>query len=297
MRGSAGALLAAALCWPQSVQAGAWSLREGRLAAKASLLHLSSDLVFADDDDVTLLGCSGAIESGDRRPYDCATGGRFGVTAIYVDTGLGLGRGWEVGFQLPVVLETSFENRSGLSGRDGGLGDVRVYGRKQVALGPIAGALRLEAKAPTGNFSVDEAVPPLGEGQWDVTAEVSAGWAQTRFYAGADLGFRWRAPNPSNDVDVGDELLALAEAGLHVFEWLTVPLKTDLIYGFESTQTDVPTPRPRRWLWRLQPGLRIRWPGQAWGLEGVVFVPLAGAGYPANPTFSLALFGGGQLWN
>lgn len=294
---------------PRPAEAGAWTQPPGQLWLKASLIRLDSDAVFADADDVFLTGCSASIEVGDRRPFDCATGGRFGVTALYLDAILGLAEGLDLGLQVPWIAETTFVNRSGLSGEDAGLGDVRLslrYAWARTGPGrsglpawrgaPITGALHVELKAPTGNFSVDESVPPLGEGQWDLSTRVAVGWAHPRFYLGGQAGFRWRATNPSTSVDVGDELVALAEGGVHVFGWLSLPLKTDLVFGAESFETGVPNPRPGRWIWRLIPGIVFRWPDTRWGLELTSFVPLAGAGYPANPSFAAAVVGGLDLW-
>jgi hypothetical protein len=302
----ASAVLVATLVGPTSTAfAGAWTLEEGKIWSKAALLYLRSSSLFADQNDERfgLTGCvDGAgnpvtISAGDRRPYDCTTGGTFQVAAIYWDTYFGITDELDLIVQIPFILHTQFENDSGLDGSDAGLGDIRVGAQYRYLADPVVLALYFAVKAPTGNFTTNEAVPPLGQGQWDLTWRALIGRSFGRFYAGADIGYRLRLTNPDTGINVGDEILVNLEGGVTIWKWISFQTGGDLLWGFESEEEGAPTNRPRRWVLHVRGTLSLAF-HEHFGMELGLRWPVAGEGWPADPVFGIALYGKTpKLWD
>ncbi|MEM9188272.1 MAG: transporter [Myxococcota bacterium] len=283
---------------PSEAHAGAWTLEEGRIWGKAALLYLRSDRIFADTNDERfgLMGCTdGAgnpvqIGLGDRRPYDCLTGGTFQVAALYFDVTVGIVDRWDFTVQVPVILDVSFRNESGLDGSDAGLSDIRLGTKFRILQEPMVLSVAAEVKLPTGDFTTDEAVPPLGEGQFDLGLQVLVGKGFEYGWVGGDVGWRFRLTNPDTRINVGDELLANVEGGIKPLAWLAIPLGVDLLYGMESQEEGVPTSRPRRWVMHVRGGLLFS-VTEFLHLEASVRWPVAGAGWPADPIWSFGVMG------
>ncbi len=298
------AIVCAVVLAPERAHAGAWTLEEGRLWGKLAVLHLSSDQLFATETDAGLLGCANgageAIVIGprDRRPYDCTTGGTFRVTAVYAELALGLLDELEVSLQVPWIADVRFSNTSGLDGRDSGIGDLRASLRYRVLAQPFVGTLAFQVKVPSGRFTTDEAVPPLGEGQWDLTFSAQAGRSFGRGYLNADVGYRVRLPNDDTRIDVGDEILTSLEGGASLHPRFALRAASALLWGFESENVgSAVLARPRRWVLegRFTAAVVVH---EHVGLEAFVFVPLVGEGWPANATYGIAVSGTTpKLWD
>jgi len=307
MRRFSGAVLvvAFAIAAPGKASAGAWTLEEGRIWSKAAFLYLRSNTLFADQNDERfgLTGCvDGAgspvtLSAGDRRPYDCTTGGTFQVAAVYWDTYIGIIDELDLVLQIPLILHTQFHNESGLEGSDGGLGDIRLGAQYRYLSDPVVLAAYFAVKAPTGSFTTNEAVPPLGEGQWDLTWKALIGRSFGRVWLGADVGYRLRLTNPNTQINVGDEILVNLEGGAQIWRWISFIGGADLLWGFESEDEGAPTNRPRRWVLHATGKLLFAL-GQHIGLELNVRWPLAGEGWPADPVLGIAIFGKTpRLWD
>ncbi len=296
---------ALSMATPRSAQAGAWTLEEGTIWSKAAFLYLRSSTVFANSDDERfgLDGCSDGvgnpvtIRAGDRRPYDGTTGGTFQVAAIYWDTYFGITDELDLTLQIPIVLHTQFHNDSGLHGTDGGLGDLRFGAQYRLLLEPVVLSAYADVKAPTGSFTTNEAVPPLGQGQWDITWKMLIGRSFGRFYAGADVGFRLRFTNPDTNIDVGDEILVNIEGGMRIWRFISFQTGADLLWGFESQEDGAPASRPRQWVLHVRGSLAAAFNAHI-GMELGLRWPVAGEGWPADPVFGIAIIGKTpRLWD
>ena len=289
-----GAALFGILLTPGTAAAGgAWTLEEGHLWGKLALVYQRSDQHFADPITSTMLACGEPISASDRMPFDCTTGGVFEVTALYADLMWGIIDGVDVRLQVPLILSQSFWNESGLNARqDVAFGDIRVGGQFRFIADPVLASLRWEVKIPTGFFTADEGIPAVGEGQWDLTAIAAVSRGVGDAWFNAEVGWRFRFENPTTGIDVGDEFLALGEAGYRFLPWLMVPLKLELIYGLESTNPTEPTPRPGRWVFNVLASAILAFEE----IEPVAFelgirVPVIGQGYPSLPVFTIGVWG------
>ena len=290
---------------PQSAKAGGWPIEEGMGWAKLSFAHLRSDRVFATDIDEGKTGCGFAISEGDRIPYDCLTGGVFQASALYFDLGVGVYDRIDLRLQLPVILNSFFDNSVFRGSRERGLGDIRIASTVAVLRDPLVLSLSWEVKAPTGNFTVDEVTVPLGEGQWDLSFRAhiakSFGW----IYAETSAGYRFRFPNPDagvSGVNIGDEILWDLGTGFTPWKWVSIPLAMNLLWGADSVDDAEPRPRPARRVLYISPGLRVvplahlhkPWKNMALGFG--VRIPVWGRNWPADPIWTLSLSAKTRLW-
>ncbi|MGH7787414.1 MAG: hypothetical protein ACRERC_11145 [Candidatus Binatia bacterium] len=130
------------------------------------------------------LGLSGyPVNSFERRNNDFIEeidGGRFDLIAAY-----GLGPYWELGMDLPFVMQQQISLSSGASQDDVGVGDLMFYGKFKKELAEHwAGALGLEMSIPTG--SEDEL---FGSGELGLNPFLSTRYQAGRFALGAHVGF------------------------------------------------------------------------------------------------------------
>jgi hypothetical protein len=130
------------------------------------------------------LGLSGyPVNSFERRNNDFIDeidGGRFDLIAAY-----GLGPYWELGMDLPFVMQQQISLSSGASQDDVGVGDLMFYGKFKKELAEHwAGALGLEMSIPTG--SEDEL---FGSGELGLNPFLSTRYQAGRFGLGAHVGF------------------------------------------------------------------------------------------------------------
>lgn len=272
---------------------GAWTLEEGHLWGKLSLVYQRADQQFADPISALMLACGDPISPGDRMPFDCTTGGVFEVTALYADLIWGIVDGVDVRLQVPLILSQSFFNDSGLNAhQDVAFGDLRVGGQFRFLNDSVVAALRWQLKMPTGFFTTDEGVQAVGEGQWDLSAIAAVSGSIDDAWLNGEVGWRFRFANPTTGIDVGDELLILGEVGYRFLPWLMVPLKLELIYGLESTNSREPTPRPGRWILNaIASAILVFEELHPVAFEVGIRVPIVGQGYPSLPVFSLGVWG------
>lgn len=288
------ALVATIVLIPATASAGgAWTLEEGHLWGKLSLVYQRSSQQFADPISALMLACGDPISPGDRMPFDCTTGGTFEVSALYADVIWGIVDGIDVRLQVPLILSQSFWNESGLNSNQGvAFGDIRVGGQFRYLDEEVVGAVRWELKMPTGFFSTDEGVQAVGEGQFDFTAIAAISGSIGDAWLNGEAGWRFRFTNPTTNIDVGDELLLLGEAGYRFLPWLMVPLKLELIYGLESTNSTEPSPRPGRWVLNaIASAILVFEEIEPVAFELGIRVPIVGQGYPSLPVFSVGVWG------
>jgi len=110
-------------------------------------------------------------------------------------------------------------------------------------------AVRVDWKAPTAKFDPSVYSAPLGEGQSDLAFTASAGVSLFPYgYANAELGYRFRFENDSNQRDPGDEAIAVLEGGMELPADLMFKLALDALVGRTgvdrfSGQTELPRRR------------------------------------------------------
>lgn len=224
----------AALFIPAAASASPWVLREDQLVVSGRFDFQQADREF--------------LKPGEVEPY--SLNGRYRAATYETSVRLGLVDRLELQLHLPlkqvsyradpVVLlpcpqqaeadacfQQSQENVISLSRTTSGLADIRLGARYQFLKGPVAGALGLELKTPTGyerpagtfgrepkdaqDFKENVAtyVQPdnvqddvtLGDGQLDLNAMVHWGWSlPSRTYARLDTGYRLRMGGAADQV-------------------------------------------------------------------------------------------------
>ena len=265
------------------IAAAAWSSPwidpAGSVRVGASAWGLSSVRQFASGEARGLTGplCPEPLFGGDRGPYSCVTGGRYTLAAGAADFTAGLTRHLAVDLMVPVVSATFSDD----IGREpaSGLGDLRLVGRLGRTFGPVAGALALQIKAPTGPASFVDRDVPLGDGQWDLIPGLRAGAGGARGWAETWQSLAVRLRAPKSGIDPGEEWQGILAGGvspvdpvgaLARIEWLLAAKDIDA-FGL---------PHPGRRLVQVRAGLFAR-PSRALWTEIGVAVPIAGRRWPA----------------
>lgn len=299
-------LVIAMLAAPSTAMAGAWTTPEGRVWSKIALFHLDSDRAFvngsrAGETCTRANGESYQLSVGDRAEFDCLLEGResFVTTQLFLEASLGIHRRLDVRIQVPIILDARFSTPFTPASRRG-IGDLRFSAQALVLeAGPVVVATNLEVKAPTGFFTVDAIGVPLGEGNWDITARalVSASMSSGLAWGGVELGYRLRLDDRGQpSVDVGDEVLVVAEGGIRPLSWLYLPIRGELLWGFSSDPGPGPD-LPARRVALVQTGLHVTpffHTDSAWkdlGIEWGVRIPVWGRGWTVDPVYSIGVYG------
>ena len=233
---SATPLLIAALTvlLPQMAAAGAWTLGKGQIWSKITYMSLSTNEHYDNDGKV------GEIPA------------RYKSQQVYFDVYYGLHDRIDIGIKIPYISnefvdvspEHPFYEES--DKKDSGVGDVRGVAKiNLVNSADLVGTLKLEFKAPMGEYrEVPEALSITG-GQWDfdVVAQLGRSFWPVPVYANVDLGYRLRGeytdsnPDDAGGVDrtytPGAEFVFNAEAGYSPMDKLLVALKYESILGAE----------------------------------------------------------------
>ena len=256
---------------------------------KAGFQYLSTDDRFAavpgfDQES------GGRFASGDRTPF--FFGGKNRTATWTLDAWLGLIRGWEAHGQIPVYRSTFTDTANPNRPASSGFGDLRLSLKRRVTQGPIATAVEVGVKAPTGKSQGfgDSEVVPLGEGQWDaeVIGHLGHSFWPVPAYAEASAGYRVRGKNDANGFDPGDEWLGTAAVGGHLgLSRFDVRLGWDWLYGRTTEAAGVTLDQRREFMslgptvgYRVSPGVR---------LESGVRIALRGQDYPAGVTWSFGV--------
>jgi len=225
--------------------------------------------------------------TGDRRPY--LANGRADTYSLYLTGAVGVVRGIDVWFQVP-VHRLSFADITGERARSG-IGDPRasirvspqIFGTDAIPL-----AVRAGVKLPGTDFPVDPRVLPLGEGQrdWEVSLEAGQGFGGTDLtgYVLGWVGYRWRERNDETGRKPGDEAFAHAGLGVRWRSW-HVELAAEVMSGRPSERFGLELDTGRRQLLQIQPTLGFDL-GRG-TFEITAAVPLAGKNLPTGPGVSL----------
>lgn len=300
------ALALAMLATPSTALAGAWTTPEGRVWSKIALFHLDSDRVFVSRSRAGETCARGNGETyqlsvGDRAEFDCLLEGResFVTTQLFLEASLGIHRRFDVRIQVPIVLDARFATPFTPASRRG-LGDLRFSAQALlVQAGPVVVAANLEVKAPTGFFTVDAIGIPLGEGNWDITARAiaSASMNSGLAWGGVEVAYRLRLDDRGQpSVDVGDEVLAVAEGGIRPVSWLYLPVRGELLWGFSSDPGPGPD-LPARRVALIQTGVHVTpffHTDAAYkdlGIEWGVRIPVWGRGWTVDPVYFVGVYG------
>jgi len=309
-------LLTTFFALPSQARAGAWTTPEGALWTKLTLLHLDSDQLFVDANRVGRFCGSDAsgnaiqLESGDRAPYDCTLEGGGGLltTQLMWEASFGFHERFDVAIKVPYFLNAEFSTPFTPESRSG-FGDTYLSMRGNILMEPVVLTTGLILKAPTGFFTQDAVGIPLGEGQWDLESRTQVARSFDEFWLGAEVAYRLRLPNEelgNGGLNIGDEVIGVIEGGYRPLPWLYIPLRWELMVGFESTdQAETPFPNiaGRRYL-TVKTGLLVNplahteGPFKTLGVELGVIYPIWGEGWPADPIFlvgvdnTFRLFGG-----
>ena len=295
--------LGAVLIWaPSHAAAGGWTTPEGVVWTKISVFHLRADRIFVNDAQAPLI-CANAggrtLHAGDRGPLDCMLSPQptFISTQLFVEAAFGIWDRLDLRLQVPFVLRAEFQTTATPQSRSG-LGDIRFGSQLRLLDDPMVLAVRLGVKAPTGFFTPDAVGVPLGEGNWDIEGNLVASRSigSGAVWLGAELGYRLRLEDRASPaVDVGDEILAVAEGGYRPIGWLYLPLRWDMLWGFQSS-----TPLgnlPARRAMNLQMGVMVQPLAHTehhikdLAVEFGARIPLWGRGWPADPVYFVGISG------
>ncbi len=219
---------------PQMAAAGAWTLEQGQMWSKVTVMSQSTDQHYDAD--------SNAIEI----PADA----QYESSQVYFDIRYGVTDQIDLGLQIP-YLSNKFVDKDESNDvatpppaleTESGIGDIRGFAKiNLVNSADLVGTLKLGFKAPMGDYrEVPEALSITG-GQWDfdVVAQLGRSFYPVPVYANVDLGYRWRGeytdsdPNPDRSYTPGAEFVLNAEAGYSPMDKLLVALKYESISGAE----------------------------------------------------------------
>lgn len=202
--------------------AGAWTLEKGQVWSKITGLYQATDEHFDRDGE----------PSGFPADYTSRE--------VYLDVYYGVTKRFDLGVQF-AAINRKFENFTsnrhremfGYRAKESGLGDIRVFGKVNLAHEPVVGTLMLGIKAPTGDFRAAPEAMSAGNGQWDVevVAQIGESFYPIPAYANIDLGYRLRETNETIHHNPDDELIYNLEVGASPVEMLNVALKLEGISG------------------------------------------------------------------
>ncbi len=219
---------------PQMAAAGAWTLEQGQMWSKVTVMSQSTDEHY----------------DGDGNAVEIPADAQYESTQVYFDIRYGITDQIDLGLQVP-YLSNKFVDKDESNEvatpppaleTESGLGDIRGFAKiNLVNSADLVGTLKLGFKAPMGDYrEVPEALSITG-GQWDfdVVAQLGRSFWPVPVYANVDLGYRWRGeyqdsdPNPDRSYTPGAEFVFNAEAGYSPMDKLLVALKYESIAGAE----------------------------------------------------------------
>lgn len=219
---------------PQMAAAGAWTLEQGQMWSKVTVMSQSTDEHYDADSNATEIPADAQYES----------------SQVYFDIRYGVTDQIDLGLQIP-YLSNKFVDKDESNDvatpppaleTESGLGDIRGFAKiNLVNSADLVGTLKLGFKAPMGDYrEVPEALSITG-GQWDfeAVAQLGRSFWPAPLYANVDLGYRWRGeytdsdPNPDRSYTPGAEFILNAEAGYSPMDKLLVALKYESIAGAE----------------------------------------------------------------
>ncbi|MBD2842729.1 transporter [Erythrobacter rubeus] len=208
-----GSLVAACATFSTAAHAGAWPTGEGESYQKIAINILDTSDRFGDD----------LPEFENFEDFTLAYYAEFGLdekTTLIV--------------QVPY---RDLENRSaGVTTSNSGIGDVDLGLKYSISDGPFVVSVQGLAKLPY--LYSENAALPLGNGQLDLEGRLLVGRSLGKFgYFGAEIGYRYRAEEPS------DEIRYLVEYGFDLTDSLYTRAKLDGILSVGNA-ADVATANP-----------------------------------------------------
>jgi hypothetical protein len=284
---------------PVDSLAGAWTLPKRRLWVKSAVFYQTTDRRFCTEQDALSLAfrAAGCIAAGKSAPFDPFIGGKSEALAIFTEVAYGA-TGWlDVGVQIP-FYSLQFTNLANpRRPRSTSFGDVRFFAKYRVLLQPVVASIALAAKSPTGKFNIDAEAVNVSEGQWDFDflGEVSKSfWLKSPFgplrgYASLGVGYRIRMDNNAFEHTMGDELMALAEAGYELGSRVMIKGTLDWLRG-QQPRLKINNAQllERRELLTISPGV-IYTLREGLNLEAVARFAISGQDFPNGHQFMGAI--------
>lgn len=269
-------------CEPASAQ---WPIGPGNFWAKVSWFHHETTEQFRSNGEKRIFLNSNAESVSD---------------AVFVDAAVGLTDRLDLWVQAP-YFDLNFDDDVQDRHR-AGVGDVRLSARYNVAMlrdGSWPVSVRVTAKVPVQEVTLDAEVIPVGEGQWDYEAWLESGLSLYPLpaYTVVWVGYRWRSLNEQTTRKPGDEVTFLAEVG--GTEWLGGlggKIVVDGILGRAGRIQGVQLgPDDRREILYVAPTALFNFT-ESTILEVALRFPLRGQNYPAGPPLQVGLFHQGSLF-
>lgn len=269
--------------------AGPWTLAPGAVYVRLTGSTEATDEYFCPGHETDARSdCS----PGERTSFDPVNGGHWEYRGLSADLLWGAAPQVTLGLS-GSVADARYDDRAGKR-RTTGFGDTYASAQYAFSAWPVASAIMVRVKAPTGESPADPTLIPLSEKQWDVESTFSIGrsfWPRPA-YAYVEGGYRYRAPTSGEDPerDLGDEIPFRAEAGATLARVLSLRSRVEGFVGRTGTTgPDSATVKtPRRAIVSVVPSIAL---ALARGSEAEVAVsfPLAGRAYPASTTLRVAL--------
>lgn len=275
---------------PEAVDAGAWTLPQGRVWTKASCFRQTAKEWYIASPEPVLRpdGTFTRFATGTRRPY--RFDGRYRSRAVFLEAFYGVTDRVEAGLQVPFFDQDFDDDTRSQPPAAAGFSDLRLCARWRLARSPLVLALKVGAKLPTGEFRNQDGLIPVGEGQWDMDLTLQAGrslWPAP-VWASLDIGYRVRLKNRDTDLDPGDEGLVDAEIGWAPTRRLWLAMKLESVLGRTGRVFGLQNPSLTRRITYMAPTASLVLFG-ATALEGAVRFTAAGRNYPAGHQLVLGL--------
>lgn len=214
------------LSWTGESLAGAWTLPQGVFWGKITVFRQATKEWYTASRQFV----DGRSEApGARLPYNFK--GRYESTALFLEGVYGLTGRLDVGVQVPYFDQRFADQTRPEPVADSGLSDLRVFTKIRLLAHPFLLTLKTGAKIPTGEFSNEDGLIPVGEGQWDFDFIVQAGrsfWPLP-LYGNVDAGYRVRLENEKIARDPGDEWFFGAELGWNLTHALLAVGKLEML--------------------------------------------------------------------
>ncbi len=268
-----------------STWAGAWTFPKGKLWAKVTFMS-------QDTHDSYIGVPRPSIPRGQREPN--LLNGEYSSRTFFLDAFYGVTDNFNMGIQIPFFSQT-FEDDElttlfGGPVTSTGFSDIRFFLKHKITDGPVVSALKIGAKAPTGNFENTQGLIPVGEGQWDFDfiLQVGRSFWPFRAYANADIGYRLRMKNDEVDRDPGDEIFWIAEFGYQWTERFMTVLKWEGLDSGETTSLGLQLSGDVKKIQYISPGVLFRASDTA-AIEAGIRFSISGQNFPAGPVFQIGL--------
>jgi len=254
------------------IQAGAWTLRKGKLYTKFSAFGSTTRHTFNS--------------LSKRVPF--RFGGKSRLYGTHWEISYGLTRDITAYLSVPYLWYRLRDQNRQVNGNT--FGDIRTSLKLNVLDRPVVSSLEVLVKFPTAN-TFDPTQVRVGEGQYDFDMVASFGraWNTWPAYLNFDIGYRIRTKNRETNMKPGNEVFYRFETGYVLTEKLSVSTSVDGFTGGKLRAFDFPLQHSERRILSIIPRFTYNVTAQ-WGVEVDYSMPVSGQNYFAGRLLVLGIF-------